>query len=127
MVAAFFFYYNYKFSTYKFVDFSKVTLYEKNDIFEPKSDQYYLLLFSSRMSDLNELVKKIPKDAPILAIDIYQQRKNIPNVIYTTAGINTIIKLIQHLNIYEVPVVVKIKKFNKNLYKQDSPLEVLKD
>ena len=78
------------------------------------------------MSDLNQLIKKIPKDSPILAVDIYQQRKNYKNVIYTTAGINTIIKLIQYLNIYEVPVVVKIKRYNKKLYKQDSPLEVIK-
>jgi len=127
MVAAFFFYYNYKFSTYKFIDFNKIVLYEKTDIFEPKNDSYYLLLFSSKMSDLQTLKQKLPKDAPILAIDIYQQRKNYPGIIYTTAGINTIIKLIQNLNIYEVPVVVKIKRYNKKLYKQDSPLEVLKD
>jgi len=125
MVAAFFFYYNYKFSTYKFIDFNKITLYEKSDIFEPKSDEYYLLIFSSRMSDLDELIKKIPKDAPILAVDIYQKRKKYKNIIYATAGINTIIKMIQYLNIYEVPVVVKIKRYNKKLYKQDSPLEVL--
>jgi len=125
MVAAFFFYYNYKFSTYKFIDFNKITLYEKSDIFEPKSDEYYLLIFSSKMSDLDNLIKKIPKDAPILAVDIYQKRKQYKNVIYATAGINTIIKMIQYLNIYEVPVVVKIKRYNKKLYKQDSPLEVL--
>jgi hypothetical protein len=126
MVAAFFFYYNYKFNTYKFVDFNKIILYTKTDIFEPKSDEYYLLIFSSRMSDLNKLIKQIPKDYPILAVDIYQQRKNFKNVIYTTAGINTIIKLIQYLNIYEVPVVVKIKRYHKKLYKQDSPLEVIR-
>ena len=126
MVAAFFFYYKYKFSTYKFVDFNKITLYTKSDIFEPKNDTYYLLVFSSKMSDLNTLIKKIPKDAPLLAVDIFQQRKNYPKIIYTTAGINTIIKLIQYLNIYEVPVVVKIKRYNKELYKQDSPLKVLK-
>jgi hypothetical protein len=126
MIAAFFFYYNYKFSEYKFVDFNKIVLYTKTDIFVPKSDEYYLLVFSSRMSDLNQLLKKIPKDHPVLAVDIYQQRKNYKNVIYTTAGINTIIKLIQYLNIYEVPVVVKIKRYHKNLYKQDGPLEVIR-
>ena len=126
MVAAFFFYYNYKFSEYKFVDFNKLIFYTKNDIFFPKKDEYYLLLFSTRMSNLDDLIKKIPKKYPILAIDIYQKRKNFKNVIYTTAGINTIIKLIQYLNIYEVPVVVKIKRYHKLLYKQDSPLEVLK-
>jgi len=123
MVAAFFFYYKYKFSEYKFVDFNKIVLYTKSDIFEPKKNEYYLLLFSSRMSDLKNLLKKIPKNYPIIAVDIYQKRINYPNVIYTTAGINTIIKLIQYLNIYEVPVVVKIKRYHKNIFKQDSPLE----
>lgn len=127
MVAAFFFYYNYKFSTFKFIDFNKITLYTKTDIFEPKENEYYLLIFSSKMSDLNTLLKKIPKDAPIIALDIFQQRKNYRGVIYTTAGINTIIKIIQYLNIYEVPVVLKIKKYNKLVYKQDSPIEIIEN
>ncbi|NPA10687.1 MAG: hypothetical protein GXO62_00405 [Epsilonproteobacteria bacterium] len=126
MVAAFFFYYNYKFQTYKFLDFSKLTLYTKNDIFEPKEKEYYLLIFSSKMSDLDNLLKRIKHDKPIIALDIFQKRTNSNKIIYTTAGINTIIKIIQYLNIYEVPVVLKIKKFHKKLYKQDSPLEVIK-
>ena len=126
MVAAFFFYYNYKFHQYKFIDFDKLIFYTKNDIFKPQKKEYYLLIFSSHMSNLDDLIKKIPKDYPIIAVDIYQKRKNYKNVIYTTAGINTIIKLIQYLNIYEVPVVLKIKKYHKNVYKQDSSLEVLK-
>ena len=127
MVAAFFFYFKYKFSEYKFIDFNKIILYTKSDIFEPKKDEYYLLIFSSKMSDLKNLIKRIPKNYPILAVDIFQKRENFKNVIYTTAGINTIIKLIQYLNIYEVPVVVKIKRYHKKLFKQDSPLQILKD
>ena len=45
MVAAFFFYYNYKFQTYKFLDFNKITLYTKNDIFTPTKDEYTLIIF----------------------------------------------------------------------------------
>jgi len=127
MVAAFFFYYNYKFQTYKFLDFSKITLYTKNDIFIPKKNEYTLIIFSSKKDNLEDLVKKIKTSYPILAIDIYQTRKDYKNIIYTTAGINTIIKIIQHLNIYEVPAVLNIKKFNKNLYKQDSKIIVIKD
>jgi hypothetical protein len=126
MIAAFFFYYNFKFSEYKFVDFNKIVLYTRSDIFEPKSNEYYLLVFSSRMSDLKKLLKQIPHDHPILAVDIYQKRLKIPGVIYTTAGINTIIKLIQYLNIYEVPVVVKIKRYHEKIYKQNSPLKILR-
>ena len=127
MVAAFFFYYSFKFKEYKFIDFNKITLYTKNDIFTPKSNEYYLVLFSSRMDNLRDILKKIPKDHPILVVDFFQKRKNYPNIIYTSAGINTIIKLIQYLNIYNVPVMLKIKRYNKNLYKQDSPLINLKE
>ncbi len=127
MVAAFFFYYNFKFKEYKFIDFSKITLYTKQNIFTPKSNEYYLLLFSSKMENLPYLLKQIPKDKPVLAVDFFQKRVNYPNVIYTTAGINTIIKLIQYLNIYNVPVMLKIKRYHKNLYKQDSPLRILKE
>ncbi len=127
MVAVFFFYYKHKFSEYRFVDFNKIILYTKTDIFEPKNNTYYLLLFSSRMSDLKNLIKKIPKNAPVLAVDIYQKRKNYHHIIYTTAGINTIIKLIQYLNIYQIPVVIKIRRYHKNLYKQDSPLQIINE
>ncbi|AZV47201.1 hypothetical protein C3L23_07915 [Nautilia sp. PV-1] len=127
MVAAFFFYYNYKFKEYKFLDFNKIILYEKHNIFEPKAKEYTVIIFSSRMNDLQNLTSKIKTKYPILAIDIYQQRKDYPGVIYTTAGINTIIKIIQFLNIYQVPVVLNIKQYNKKLYKQDSPLEVIQN
>jgi hypothetical protein len=126
MVAAFFFYYNYKFSEYKFLNFEKIILYTKKDIFVPKKEEYTLILFSSKRNDIKNLIKKIKTPYPILAVDIFQQRKDYKNIIYTTAGINTIIKIIQYLNIYEVPVAVNIKRYNKLLYKQDSPLVVIK-
>jgi hypothetical protein len=127
MVAAFFFYYNYKFKEYKFLDFNKIILYEKHKIFKPEKEEYTVVIFSSRMSNLKDILKKINTKYPILAIDIYQQRKDFKNVIYTTAGINTLIKIIQFLNIYQVPVALNIKRYNKKLYKQDSPLEVIEN
>jgi HJR/Mrr/RecB family endonuclease len=127
LVAAFFFYFKYKFAEYKFIDFKKITLYTINDIFYPKKDEYTLILFSSKMNDINKLVKKIHSPYPILAVDIFQKRKNYSKIIYTTAGINTIIKLIQQLNIYEVPVAVNIKRYHKLLYKQDSPLKIINE
>jgi len=127
MVAAFFFYYNYKFQSYKFLDFSKIVLYTKKDIFVPKKDEYTLIIFSSKMSNLKNLLLKIKTPYPIIAIDFFQKRVNFSDVIYTTAGINTLIKIIQYLNIYELPVVVNIKRYNKLLYKQDSPIEVIKE
>jgi len=125
MVAGFFFYYNYKFKEYKFLDFDKIILYEKHTIFKPKKEVYTLILFSSKMNDIQNLIKKLHPKHPVLAVDIYQSRKEYKNVIYTTAGINTIIKIIQYLNIYEVPVALNIKRYHKQLYKQNSPLEVI--
>jgi hypothetical protein len=127
MVAAFFFYYNYKFSEYKFLDFNKIILYEKNDIFQPKAKEYTVIIFSSKMNGIKDLLSKIKTQYPVLAIDIYQKRINYPGIIYTTAGINTIIKIIQFLNIYEVPVAVNIRRYNNKLYKQDSPLEIIEN
>jgi hypothetical protein len=126
MVAAFFFYYNYKFSEYKFLDFNKIILYTKSDIFKPTKEEYTLIIFSSKRDNLQKLIQKINTKYPILAIDFYQQRKNYKGVIYTTAGINTLIKIIQFLNIYEIPVALNIKRYHKMLYKQDSRIEVIK-
>lgn len=127
MVAAAFFYYNYRFSQFKFIDFSNEILYEKNDIFEPKVDEYTLLIFSSKISNINTLLSKIDQKYPIIAIDVFQKRfENRKNVIFVTTGINRIIKIIQKLNVNEVPVVVGIKRYNKNLFKQDTILEVVK-
>ncbi len=128
MVAAFFFYYKYKFSTYKFIDFNKIILYEKKDIFTPTQKEYTLILFSSRRDNLQNLIKKIKTPYPILAIDIFQKRyPSNKKIIYTTAGINTIIKIIQYLNIYEIPITVDIKKYQKKVYKQDSNLKVIRN
>jgi len=102
MITAFFFYFKYK-----SIDFNKIIIYTKSDIFKPKKDEYYLLLFSSKMSDLKNLIKKIPKKYPILAINIFHKRKNFKNIIYTTVRINIIIKLIQ----YFILMILKIKSY----------------
>jgi hypothetical protein len=127
LVAAFFFYFKYKFAEYKFINFNKIILYTKNDIFYPAKEEYTLIIFSSKMNNLENVVKKINTPYPILAIDIFQKRKKYKEIIYTTAGINTIIKLIQQLNIYEIPVAVNIKRYHKLLYKQDSPLKIINE
>ena len=127
MVAAAFFYYNYKFAQFKFLNFNEIILYEKHDIFKPKVNEYNLLIFSSKISNIDKLLSQIDNKYPIIALDIFQKRfENRKNVIFATSGINTIIQIIQKLNIYKIPVVLRIKKYNRVLYKQDSSLRVLK-
>jgi len=126
MIAGAFAYYNYKFSEFKFFNFKDNIFYTKNDIFIPSCDHYTIMIYSSNMSDREKLTQKIKTKYKILAIDLYQQRfKEENSTIYLTAGMNTLLKMIQNFNIYNVPVVFDIKKFNKVLYKQDSKIKSL--
>ena len=126
MIAGAFAYYNYKFSEFKFFNFKDNVFYTKNDIFVPSHEYYTIMIYSSNMSDREKLTQKIKTKYKILAIDLYQQRfKEENSTIYLTAGMNTLLKIIQNFNIYNVPVVFDIKKFNKVLYKQDSKIKSL--
>jgi len=123
MIAGAFAYYNYKFSQFKFFNFKDNTFYQQKSLFVPNKNRYTVLIYSSNMSDPKKLIKKIKTDKKILAIDLYQNRFEENNqTIFITSGINTLLKVIQGFNIYNVPVVFDIKKFNNKLYKQDSKI-----
>jgi len=127
LVAGFFAYDNYRFSKFKFINFNQTILYSKNDIFTPKQNHYYMLIFSSKMSNIDTLVNKLPKNYPIIAVDFYQKvYNNKKNIIFVRGGTNTIISLIRKFNIKEVPVYFEIKRYNKNLFKQNSIAKVVK-
>jgi len=123
MIAGAFAYYNYKFSQFKFFNFKDNIFYQKKDIFVPKEQKYTVVIYSSNMTKPDKLLKKIKTKNKILAIDLYQKRFDENNkTIFITSGINTLLKMIQQYNIYSVPVVFDIKKFNNKLYKQDSKM-----
>ena len=127
LVAGVFAYDNYRFAKFKFIDFSQTILYTKNDIFTPKKNYYYMLVFSSKMSNIDTLLKQIPKNYPIIAIDFYQKiYKNRDKVIFVRAGTNTMISIIRKFNIKSLPVYFEIKRYNKNLFKQESVKKELK-
>jgi len=126
MIAGAFAYYNYKFSQFKFFNFKENILYTKKDIFKPREEKYTILIYSSNMNDKEKLLQKIKTKNKILAIDLYQRRfKEENSTIYLTAGMNTLLKIIQKFNIYEVPITFEIKKFNNVLYKQNSKMKIL--
>ncbi len=127
MIAGAFAYFNYRFSEYKFINFKNWIYYEKSDVFVPKSKYYTVLIYSSNMQNIDKVLQKINKSNPIIAIDLYQKKRGKKNgVIYLTSGMNTLLKLIQRFNIYEVPSAFRIKEFKNMLYKQDSMIEVIK-
>jgi len=127
MIAGAFAYFNYRFSEYKFIDFGRWIYYQKSDIFIPNYDKYTVVIYSSNMQNIDKILHKVNKTNPIIAVDLYQKKRGKTNdVIYITSGMNTILKLIQRFNIYEVPSAFRIKKFKKLLYKQDSMITIIK-
>jgi len=127
MIAGAFAYFNYRFSEYKFIDFGRWIYYQKSDAFIPNYDKYTVVIYSSNMQDIDKILQKVNKINPIIAIDLYQKKRGKMNgVIYITSGMNTLLKLIQRFNIYEVPSAFRIEKFKKLLYKQDSIIEIIK-
>lgn len=126
MIAAAFAYSNYRYSEYKFIDFSKSIFYTKKDIFTPKYDTYTVVIYSSNMQSFNTILGKISKNNPILAIDMFQQKRGKEeNVLFIGAGMNTLLKVVQRFNVYELPSAFRLKRFKGSNFKQDSLIEVI--
>lgn len=126
MIAAAFAYSNYRYSEYKFINFSDLIFYTKKDLFIPINDKYTVVIYSSNMQDFNTIIDKISKENPILAIDMFQQKRGQDGeVLYMSSGMNTILKVIQRFNVYDLPSAFRIKRFKDNNYKQDSLIEVI--
>ena len=126
MIAGAFAYYNYEFSKYKFFDFSQTSFYQKSELFTPEDEKYTILVYSSNMQKVEDIVPNIKDDNKILAIDLYQKRfKEEESIIYITSGMNTLLKFIQKFNIYDVPCAFEIVKQKKLKYKQNTRIEII--
>ncbi len=126
MVAGAFAYFNYKFSEYKFIDFSQWIFYEKNDIFKPKEKKYIVVFYSSKEQGTMDKLAKVQLNIPVLAIDYYNQvRQNTKNTTFLRSGTKTSLDFIQRFNIYESPSIFFIKRSKDSLYKQDSMIRKL--
>mgnify|MGYP001774204115 CR=1 FL=1 len=126
MIAAAFAYSNYRYSEYKFINFSNLIFYTKKDIFTPVSEKYTVVVYSSNMQDFNTILDKISKENPILAIDMFQQKRGKEGeVLYIASGMNTLLKVVQKFNVYDLPSAFRIKRFKDMNYKQDSLIEVV--
>jgi len=126
MIAGAYAYFNYKFSQYNFLDFNQYVFYEKKDLFNPTSEEYVVVVFSSNINSTDK-IKSFYKDTDILAIDLYQKRfLSDDNVTFISGGMNTLLKFIQRFNIYEVPSAFLIKRVKNGNYKQDSAITILK-
>jgi hypothetical protein len=126
MIAAAFAYFNYKFSEFKFINFKEWVFYEKTDIFTPKAENYVVIFYSSNKPGATKAIQEAKSKYPILAVDYYQHAVvSTDKVTFIKSGTNTLLKLIQRFNIYNVPTVFIIKKVKESLYKQDSMIRKL--
>lgn len=126
MIGIAFAYFNFKFSEYKFINFKEWVLYEKSQLFIPKQPKYTLLIYNSKVAMPEKILNLKKQDYPVLALDFAQQKfESKQNITFLTAPTNTLLSIIQRLNIYKVPSVVIIKQSKETLYKQDSMITVI--
>lgn len=127
MIAGAFAYYNYEFSKYKFFDFSETVFYQKSELFTPIDEKYTVLVYSSNMQEVKDLKAKIKDNNKLLIIDLYQQRfKEENSTIHITSGMNTLLKVIQKFNIYDIPCLFEIVRYRDKKYKQNTRIEIIK-
>lgn len=126
MIAAAFAYFNYKFSEYKFVNFSEWVFYQDKKIFVPTEPYYIVVFYSSNQPGTIDRLSNAKAKYPILAIDYYQKAPpSTSNVTFLRSGTDTSLKFIQRFNIYHSPTVFTIQKNKDTLYKQDSMIREL--
>lgn len=126
MIAVAFAYFNYKFSEYKFINFSEWTYYEKDALFTPTAEKYIVVFYSSKDANTMELLAETDLGLPLLAIDYYNRvRENSDSTTFLRSGTKTSLSFIQRFNIYESPSIFFIKRHKEKLYKQDSMIHKL--
>ena len=124
MIAAAYAYFNYKFSQFHFIDFEKQLYYSTKDIFSPVEDRYTVIVYSSKKDDPVALAKRVTEHGKFLALDLAGSRlTSHEEMIFITAGINTLLPFINRFNIYHVPVVFDIERVKDGNFKQTSKIE----
>lgn len=130
-LAAGFFYFQWSYTKFKFIDFQKTSFYGKDYIFSPLDEEYIIILYNSKSSDMLSLSKKIPNESnlKIMAIDFYQNTNNdiVGNVIPLSAGMDTLLQLSNKFKITKLPVYFKIKRESMNKFVQNSKITNIKN
>lgn len=128
-VACAYFYFQYSYTKLVNVNFDEWVLYQGEGIFTPSSDRYTLYFYNSQSKEQKEWLERasIPSEKPVVAIDIYQYKEpsTQENLIFASAGINTILHYIHRFKITELPAVVEIERKSVHLYRQSAKTRVI--
>ncbi len=113
-LAASFFYFQWTYSKFKFIDFKDYVLYGRDYIFSPLDDKYIVVFYNSKSSNVFDVTKNIPNESnlKILAIDFYQNIDNDikGNVVPLSSGMNTLLRLSNNFRVVSLPVYFLIEK-----------------
>ena len=113
-LAATFFYFQWTYNKFKFIDFKEYVFYGKDYIFSPLEDKYIVAFYNSKSSNIFDITKKIPNESnlKILAIDFYQNINNDTkdNIIPLSAGMDTLLSLSNNFRVTNLPVYFLIEK-----------------
>ncbi|MFP4486976.1 MAG: hypothetical protein ACLFOC_08430 [Campylobacterales bacterium] len=118
-VATFFYYFSYRYSELRTIDFAQSEFYTlEHKKFDPSWEYFAIVIFSSKQKNLKSILKKVNKEYNVVLVDIDREfsETNEPYTVLNI-GINSVLKLIWAFNIKEVPALIVLKKDDTN-YKQ---------
>lgn len=123
-LSASFYYFSYKFTSFKHIDFSKHHFYTASgEVFEPKDEYYALLIVASTQGNLESILNKATSSYNTLLIDADKNELGIDgNVTILRGGINKIVTLVRVFNIEKIPAFLVLKRDEKGLYKQQGKI-----
>jgi hypothetical protein len=124
MVASVYAYYSHMYARFSSVDFEQWVLYTgEGEIFRPDQAHYVLLFYSSLQEPIDSTLQRLdnPENLPVIALDLSQSRTfTHDGIIYTTAGINTLLGYLNRFGIERVPTAIVLEHQEGARYKQGS-------
>lgn len=113
-LAAVFFYFQWTYSKFKFIDFNDYVFYGRDYIFSPLDDKYIVVFYNSKLDNVFDITRNIPNSSnlKILAIDFYQNIDNDikGNVVPLSSGMDTLLRLSNNFRVVSLPVYFLIEK-----------------
>jgi len=115
-----FYYFSYRFTVQKSIDFSKIVFYLNSGAeFVPSEEYYTLVVVATSQKNIESILNKVNKSYNILLFDADKDDiKEFKNGTVLRGGINKFLALTKALDIERVPAVVVLKK-EGDIYKKE--------
>lgn len=130
-VAAYFFYFQWSFTKFRYIDFSRSIFYGNGYIFSPEKDSYLVIIYNSKVDNFLSLSSIIENDdkLDIIAIDFHQniEQDIIDNIIPVSAKSDTLLRIIHTFDINRLPVFFMItRKYDMRFIQYSKVLNIMK-